>query len=129
MLLISIVAFFIWRKKRAERKAKQARDAAEHISVDWDAMEGGGYTETYPLPANEKDQQYRSVTKPYGDYPLKAKNEQHLVKIDGSNTTTAASLPVPDANTINAALAPDGGANSDLMTKPDVYINDEKQEK
>ncbi|KAL0143918.1 hypothetical protein V8B55DRAFT_1353013 [Mucor lusitanicus] len=129
VLLISIVAFFIWRKKRAERKAKQARDAAEHISVDWDAMEGGGYTETYPLPANEKDQQYRSVTKPYGDYPLKAKNEQHLVKIDGSNTTTAASLPVPGANTINAALAPDGGANSDLMTKPDVYINDEKQEK
>ncbi|KAK4515118.1 60S ribosomal protein L10 [Mucor velutinosus] len=129
VLIIGVVAFFIWRKKRAERKAKQARDAAERISVDWDAMEGGGYTETYTMPTNEKDQHYRSVTKPSGDYPLKAENEQYFVKINGSGTTTSASLPVPDIDTMKAALVPDGGADSDLMTKPDVCADDGKREK
>ncbi|KAG1074375.1 hypothetical protein G6F42_025714 [Rhizopus arrhizus] len=109
------------------------------MSVDWDAIEGGGYTETYPIPVSEKDQQYRSVTKPSrGDYPSKEENEQHLVKTDGSDTDTTATLPAPDGNTFDtvlvpdvdatrSALVPDGGAYSQLMTKPDVHIDNEKQ--
>ncbi|KAL9549194.1 hypothetical protein PS6_006215 [Mucor atramentarius] len=117
VLIIGIIAFLIWRKKRANKKAKQAENGAEHLSVDWDAIEGGGYTETYPIPVNEKDQQYRSVTKPLrGDYPSKQENEQHFVKILGPDTATTATL-----------LVPDGGAYSQLMTKPDVRIDNEKQ--
>lgn len=88
-----------------------------------------GYTETYPVPINEKDQQYRSIAKPSsGDYPLKAENEEYFIKIDGSGTTMSASLPAPDANTPQAALTPDGGAISDLMIKPDVCVDNEKRE-
>ncbi|KAL9559550.1 hypothetical protein MBANPS3_000376 [Mucor bainieri] len=118
LLLVGIIAFFIWRKKRSDKKkrlAKQKQDKeAEQLSVDWDAIEGG-FTESCPMPVDEKDQQYLKPFDPSGLY----ENKQPLVMRNESAGSTLASLPVPDAN-VNEVLIPDGGARSELMTKPDL---------
>ncbi|GAN09925.1 hypothetical protein MAM1_0304c09458 [Mucor ambiguus] len=118
LLVIGIVAFFIWRKKRADKKKRLAKqrqeEEAEQLSVDWDAIEGG-FTESCPVPTDEKDQQY---SKPFDPSGL-SENKQPLVMRDEPSGTTLASLPVPDANA-NEVLIPDGGACSELMTKPDL---------
>lgn len=121
-MIIGVIVFLIIRKNQSNRKKslakQQENENAEHLSVDWDALEGG-YSETCPLPAGKKDQQYRSVTKPYD-------RQKSLVIENGSATTTVASLLVPDVNTNENALVPDGGARSELMTKPDAFIGNGK---
>lgn len=121
-MLIGVVTFLIIRKNKSNENKnlakQQEEENAEHLSVDWDAIEGG-YTETCPLPVGEKDKKHHSVIKPYN-------NQKSLVIENGSATTTVASLLVPDVNANENALVPDGGAHSELMNKPDVYIGNDK---
>lgn len=123
LIIIFFVAFFIWRKKRVDKKkelSKQNEEGeAEQLSVDWDAIEGG-FSETCPIPDDEKDRQQPTFIKPF-DPSGNHKNNQPLVKKSGIAETAMASLPVPDA-AANGVLIPDGGAHSELMTKPDLLI-------
>ncbi|KAF1802644.1 hypothetical protein FB192DRAFT_1379124 [Mucor lusitanicus] len=118
LLLIGILAFFIWRRKRGDKKRRLAKqrqeEEAEQLSVDWDAIEEG-FTGSCPIPADEKSQHYAKPYDPSGH----RENKQPLVMRNESDKSTAASLPVPDANA-NDVLIPDGGARSELMIKPDI---------
>ncbi|KAL9557629.1 hypothetical protein MBANPS3_001279 [Mucor bainieri] len=129
LLLIGIVAFFIWKKKRADKNkkiAKQRQDEeAEQLSVDWEAIEGNFITDSCPIPADEKDQRY---SKPFDPSGL-AENKQPLIMKNRSAGSTLASLPVPDSNA-NEVLSPDGantgavlipdGANTGAVLNPDA---------
>lgn len=116
--MIGILAFFIWRRKRGDKKRRLAKqrqeEEAEQLSVDWDAIEEG-FTGSCPIPADEKSQHYAKPYDPSGH----RENKQPLVMRNEADKSTAASLPVPDANA-NDVLIPDGGARSELMIKPDI---------
>lgn len=89
------------------------------MSVDWDAIEGG-FSETCPIPDDEKDHQQPTFIKLF-DPCGNDKNKHPLVKKSGTAETAKVSLSVPDA-AANEVLIPDGGAHSELMTKPDLLI-------
>ncbi|KAL9559553.1 hypothetical protein MBANPS3_000379 [Mucor bainieri] len=101
VLVIGLIAFFVMKKKKKNGKKPTNEDNEEELAVDWDAIEGG-YTETYPMPANNTKDIHDSHSKPY--QPNAQEQEQEatthfspaMTNTNTETTAVASTVNVPD---------------------------------
>ncbi|KAL9559549.1 hypothetical protein MBANPS3_000375 [Mucor bainieri] len=118
VLVIGLIAFFVMKKKKKNGR-KPANE--EELAVDWDAIEGG-YTETYPVSANNTKGVYTNHYKPHEP---SSQEQEAMMRFStttmtntNTDTTAIASVSTPDDTMDHQHNAHRGN----YITKPDIVF-------